>query len=390
MRRRTICQPALALALSVAASFGCASAHTGAGPQPAAVVVAADPVPFGTLPDGRAVHAFTLTNRHGVSVRVLDYGATISSLRVPDRTGAVEEVVLGFDSLAPYVRAPRYFGVVVGRYGNRIANGAFEIDGRRYQLARNNGPNHLHGGVRGFDKVLWQARPFRTGDSAGVALAYTSADGEEGYPGNLQVTVTYTLTSDDRLAIDYRASTDAPTPVNLTNHSFFNLAGARRDVLDHVLTIHASAYTPVDRTLIPTGEIAPVAGTPFDFRVPARIGARIEEQFPQLRQSNGYDHNFVLDRSGAELAHAAHVLEPESGRTLDIYTTEPGLQFFSGNSLNGSAVGTGGRAFQRRYGFCLETQHFPDSPNRPQFPSTLLRPGTEYRSRTVWAFGVSR
>ena len=370
---------------------GCARSRQPAAVRPATVSVTAEPMPWGTLSDGRQVHAYELANQHGMSVRVIDFGATIISIRVPDRDGTIDDVVLGFDSLAGYAGVRRHIGAVVGRYGNRIRNGQFTIDGRGYQLARNNGPNHLHGGVRGFDRVVWQARPYQAGDSAGIVLSYTSPDGEENYPGTLQARVTYTLTPDSRLVIDYHATTDGPTHVNLTQHSFFNLAGVgRRDVLDHVLTLNASAYTPVDSTSIPTGEIASVAGTPFDFRTPTPIGARIQADFPQIRRVNGYDHNYVLDRTGSGLVHAVHVLEPATGRTMDVYTTQPGLQLYTGNNLDGRAIGRDGLAYRRYYGFCLETQHFPDSPNQPQFPATLLRPGEEYRTTTVFAFGVSR
>jgi len=389
MRRRVT--PALVLILT--ALSGCVP-RTQAGQRAAIgqVSVSAEGLPYGTLADGRQVHAYTLANRNGMTVRVIDYGATIISLRVPGRDAAMDDVVLGFDSLSGYAGVRRHIGAVVGRYGNRIRNGQFTIDGRSDQLARNNGPNHLHGGVQGFDRVIWQARPFQAGDSAGVVLSYTSPDGEENYPGTLKASVTYTLAPDNRLVIDYRATTDAPTHVNLTQHTFFNLAGAgRRDVLDHVLTVNASAYTPVDSTSIPTGEIANVAGTPFDFRSPMPIGARIQADFPQLRRVNGYDHNYVLDRGSERgLVHAVHVLEPVSGRTMDVHTTEPGLQLYTGNNLDGRAIGRDGRSYRRYFGFCLETQHYPDSPNQPQFPSTLLRRGEEYRSRTVFAFGVNR
>jgi len=381
------------LLLGLLALAGCDRGRSPAVNGAGAVSVTAEQAPYGMLADGRQVSAYTLTNQRGMTVRVLDYGATIISIRVPDRNGSSDDVALGFDDLAGYVEVPRYFGAVVGRYGNRIANGRFTIGSRTYELARNNGANHLHGGERGFDKVLWSARPFQHGDSAGIVFSYLSPDGDQGYPGALQATVTYTLTSASELVVDYHATTDAPTHVNLTQHTFFNLAGAgKRDVLEHRLTLHATAYTPVDSTFIPTGEIAPVAGTPFDFRTPAAMGARIRDDFPQLRIGNGYNHNWVLDRPGGldgRLVHAARVLEPESGRTLDVHTTEPGLQFFTANSLDGTAIGREGRSYQRHYGFCLETQHYPDSPNQPQFPSTLLRPGEAYRSRTVFAFGVS-
>lgn len=338
---------------------------------------------------GEEVAIFTLSNPRGMQVRVMEYGATILSIHVPDRDGKLDDVVLGFDDPSDYLTSPRYFGAVVGRYGNRIAQGRFTIDGQTFQLTRNNGPNHLHGGTRGFDKVIWRGDRFERGNESGVVLRYTSAAGEESYPGRLDASVTYTVTSDNELIVDYLATTDAPTHVNLTQHSFFNLAGAgARDVLDHELMLKASRYTPVDSTSIPTGELAAVAGTPLDFKSPTRIGARITADHPQIRLGNGYNHNWVLDRTGAGLMLAARVAEPTTGRTLDVLTTEPGIQFFTGNSLDGSAIGKGGRAYHKHYGFCLETQHFPDSPNQPHFPSTLLRPGQTYRTRTIFRFGV--
>ena len=347
--------------------------------------------PFGTLPDGGAVEVFTLTNAHGVEVRAISYGATIISLRVPDRGGRLDDVALGYDSLAGYLRASPYFGAIVGRYGNRIGGARFTLDGRAYRLAANDGQNHLHGGVKGFDKVVWRAEPVRGDSGAGVAFTFTSPDGDEGYPGALTARVTYTLTDQDELIVDYHATADQPTPVNLTQHTYFNLAGdGRRDILDHELMINADSFTPVDSTLIPTGVIAPVEGTPFDFRTPTAIGARIGADHQQLRFGRGYDHNFVLRDDDAALTHAARVVEPTTGRTLDIYTTEPGVQVYSGNFLDGSITGKGGHVYRHRYGFCLETQHYPDSPNQPRFPSTILRPGQQYRSRTVFAFGVQR
>jgi aldose 1-epimerase len=347
---------------------------------------------FGRLPDGRDVTQFTLTNAHGVEVRAMTYGAIITALRTPDRNGHLADIVLGFDSLAGYLGTSPYFGAVVGRYANRIANGRFALDGKTYQLARNNPPNHLHGGVRGFDKVVWAAEPFRSDSGEGVRFRYTSRDGEEGYPGALDARVTYTLTARDELVIDYEATSDAATPVNLSQHSYFNLHGdGRGNILDHVLTLDASRFTPVDSTLIPTGELAPVEGTPFDFRHVTTIGARIDAADEQIRRGRGYDHNWVLDRAGRTgMVPAAHLMDPESGRTLDVATTEPGIQFYSGNFLDGTVTGKGGRAYPRRAGLCLETQHFPDSPNQPTFPSTILRPGETYRSRTVFTFGVAR
>src|SRR5213595_3912534 len=366
----------------VALSAGCAGGGGGIARKP-----------FGSTQRGEAVSAYTLKNAHGIELQVLDYGGIIVSLRVPDRTGRLGDVVLGFDSLADYQRGSPYFGALIGRYGNRIARGRFSLDGRGYTLATNNGPNHLHGGVRGFDKVVWKVAPFQHADSVGLVLTYTSPDGEEGYPGTLQATVTYTLTDSNQLIFDYHATTDRATPVNLTQHSYFNLAGdGKGDILGHVVTLNADRFTPVDSTLIPTGEIAPVAGTPFDFRTPTAIGARIAQNDVQLQNGKGYDHNWVLNRARAAegaLVLAARVIEPTTGRTLDVFTTEPGIQFYSGNFLDGTSTGKDGRVYRHRYGFCLETQHFPDSPNHPNFPSTILRPGREYHSTTVFQFGVS-
>jgi aldose 1-epimerase len=368
--------------VNLAIVSGCADGRTAVGG-------AVQRASFGTA-DGQPVELFTLRNANGIEARVTNYGGVIVSLMTPDRAGQMADIVLGFDSLAPYVAGTPYFGALIGRYGNRIAGGRFTLDGETYTLATNNEPNHLHGGVRGFDKVVWDAEPFENGAERGLILRYTSPDGEEGYPGTLQTTVTYTLTDDNELIVDYRATTDKATPVNLTQHSYFNLAGTSNgDILDHELTIAASAFTPVDATLIPTGQIAPVEGTPFDFRAPTAIGSRIQTDDAQLRNGLGYDHNFVLDRSGEGLELAARVTHAGSGRTLEIRTTEPGLQFYSGNFLDGTITGKGGRVYRHRSGLCLETQHFPDSPNQPSFPSTILRPGEEYRTRTVFAFGVA-
>jgi aldose 1-epimerase len=345
--------------------------------------------PFGQLPDGTQVDVLTLTNANGMTVRAITYGGIITSLRVPDRNGQFDDVVLGYDHLGGYVEQSPYFGAIIGRYGNRIAGGRFTLDGQTYSLATNNGPNHLHGGITGFDKVVWRAEPFENGDSVGVAFLYTSRDGEEGYPGSLDVRVTYTLTGANELVFDYYAVTDRPTPVNLTQHSYFNLAGnGSGDILGHHVTINADHFTPVDSTLIPTGAIAPVAGTAFDFRSATAIGARIDQDEEQLRYGLGYDHNFVLERGDSGLSHAARVYEPQTGRVMEVYTTEPGIQFYTGNFLDGSITGKAGHVYRHRYGFCLETQHFPDSPNKPEFPSTILRPGDEYRSTTTYVFGV--
>jgi aldose 1-epimerase len=347
--------------------------------------------PFGALADGTAVEIFTLTNANGLEIRAVTYGGIIVSLKTKDRAGKLADIVLGYDDVAGYVKQNPYFGTIVGRYGNRIAKGQFTIDGKTYTLAKNNGPNHLHGGIKGFDKVVWKAEPFRKGDTAGVVFSHVSPDGDEGYPGTLTARVTYTLTSDDELRVDYHATTDKPTHVNLTQHTYFNLAGdGARDILGHELMLAADRYTPVDATLIPTGELAPVAGTPFDFRKAQAIGARIGADHEQIRHGLGYDHNFVLNRTGTELAKLIEVFEPTTGRTLEIATTEPGVQFYTGNFLDGTITGKAGHVYKKRYGFCLETQHFPDSPNKPQFPTTLLRPGQEYRSTTVFAFGARR
>jgi aldose 1-epimerase len=344
--------------------------------------------PFGTTPTGDAVDAFTLANAHGLELRAVTYGGTIVSLSVPDRDGQVADVVLGHDSLEDYFSDSSYFGAIVGRFANRIAGARFTVDGTPYRLVANDGPNHLHGGRAGFDRVVWRAAPFRTGHTAGVALSYTSPDGEEGYPGNLHARVRYTLTDRNELVVDFLATTDRATPVNLTQHTCFNLTGdGAGDILGHLLWINADLMTPVDENLIPTGKVAPVAGGPFDFRALTRIGARITSDDEQLRRGQGYDHNFVLKRGEPGLAHAARVVEPASGRTLDVYTTEPGLQFYSGNFIDARVIGKAGRVYRPRAGLCLETQHYPDSPNQPGFPSTLLRPGEQYRSRTVFAFG---
>jgi aldose 1-epimerase len=341
------------------------------------------------MPDGVQVDGYTLRNSRGTSMQVITYGAIITSLRTADARGHVDDIVLGFDSLDGYLHDPPYFGAVVGRYANRIAKGRFTLDGQEYQLPVNNGPNSLHGGTRGFDKVVWQATSFENDSSSGVALSYTSSDGEMGYPGRLDVRVTYTLTDSNELEVAYFATTDKATPINLSQHSYFNLAGdAKRDILGHQLGLAASRYTPVDSTLIPTGELASVEGTPFDFRNLTPIGARIGESNQQLTFGIGYDHNFVLDREPSGLSHAAQVVEPESGRVLDIFTDQPGIQFYSGNFLDGTITGKGGRVYQHRYGLCLETQHFPDSPNHAAFPTTILRPGERYESRTVFRFGV--
>jgi aldose 1-epimerase len=341
---------------------------------------------FGKLPDGHAIDRFTLTNSSGMQVQAITYGAIITSIRVPDRNGKMDDVVLGYDTLDPYVRNPSYFGAIVGRYANRIANGKFTLDGKEYVLATNNRPNHLHGGTKGFDKQVWDAKVGDSSRGATVSFTYRSVDGEEGYPGTVNTTVSYTLTDKNELIVEYRATTDKATPFNLSQHSYFNLTGASRDVLDHEVTMFADRITPTDATMIPTGELASVEGTHFDFRKPTKIGARINDGNTQLRQGGGYDHNYVINRQGAGLVPAARVVEPVSGRVLEVSTTEPGVQFYTANTLN--VVGKGGRTYQKFFAFCLETEHYPDSPNKPQFPSSVIRPGTEFSSRTVYTFGV--
>jgi len=335
------------------------------------------------------IRTVTLKNAKGMEVRAITYGGIITSIRVPDRQGRFDDVVLGYDTADAYRKnnGP-HMGAIIGRYGNRIARGSFELDGVTYKLATNNGPNHLHGGVRGFDKVEWQAQEFRNSNGVGVIFRYTSKDGEEGYPGTLTTQVTYTLNDRNELIVDYLATSDKATHVNLTQHSYFNLAGPTRDVLNHEVTINADRYTPVDSTLIPTGNLATVEGTPFDLRKSTTIGARINADHEQMRFGRGYDHNFVLNRKANELVLAARVYEPSSGRVLEVSTTEPGMQFYTGNFLDGSITGKSGHVYRQRFGFCLETQHFPDTPNKPQFPSTVLRPGSQYKSRTVFAFSV--
>lgn len=346
---------------------------------------------FGKTGDGTPVDLYTLTNQNRIEVRAITYGGIIISLQVPDRHGKFDDIVLGYDSLDGYLAKTPYFGAIIGRYGNRIGKARFTLDGVEYGLAANNGPNALHGGLKGFDKVVWKAEPFERQDEAGVVFTYTSRDGEEGYPGNLSVKVTYTLTNKNELIFDYHATTDKATPVNLTNHSYFNLAGdGKRDVLGHEVMLNADHFTPVDKTLIPTGQIASVSGTPLDFTKPTAIGARIEQKDEQMVFGNGYDHNFVINRKGAGLALAARVFEPTTGRVLEVHTTQPGVQFYTGNFLDGSITGKGGHVYKRRIGFCLETQHFPDSPNQPNFPSSVLRPGKTYESRTVYRFSAEK
>lgn len=342
--------------------------------------------PFGVTGDGQPVTLYTLASASGVTVSVMNYGGIIQSIRTPDRAGQMGEITLGFDSLNEYLAPHPFFGALVGRFANRIGNARFNLDGVEIELARNNGANHLHGGVSGFDKKVWQATPFAQGDSCGVRLAYTSWDGEENYPGTLAVQVIYTLTGES-LRIDYRAVTDKPTILNLTNHAYFNLAG-QGDILGHRMQIHADFFTPIDDTLITTGEIRRVGGSPLDLRQPALIGAAIDADDEQIRVGGGYDHNFVVRGTPGGLRPAARVTEPTTGRVLEVETTQPGVQFYSGNMMPATMPGRASQNYPRRGGFCLETQHFPDSPNKSQFPSPILRPGERYQQTTVFRFGV--
>jgi aldose 1-epimerase len=344
---------------------------------------------FGKMPDGTPAQLYTLASPGGLEATISDYGGVVVSLAVPDRDGIPGDVVLGYDTLKGYLADRFYFGGIIGRFANRIAGGRFTLDGVDYSLAQNDGENHLHGGFRGFDKVVWQAEPHGGSGWPALRLTYVSTDGEEGYPGNLSVQVTYTVGGAYELRADYVASTDKPTVINLTNHSYFNLSGtADRDILDHVVVIDADRFTPAGPGLIPTGELAPVGGTPMDFRRPTAIGARIEQRYDQLLAGFGYDANYVLNRAGAAPTLAARVTDPVSGRALELLTTEPGLQFYSGNFLS-EVSGKQGKVYRKRYGFCLEPQHFPDSPHQPEFPSVVLRPGQTYKQTSIYRFSVA-
>lgn len=345
---------------------------------------------FGKLADGQAVDLYTLTNANGMVVKITNYGGIITHWMAPDKDGQMADVVLGFDSLDAYVANNPFFGALVGRYGNRIAKGSFTLDGQTYPLVTNNGPNHLHGGTKGFDKMLWKAEEVKDGSSVGLALTYTSKDMEEGYPGTLDVKVTYTLTDDGELKIDYDATTDKPTIVNLTNHSYFNLTGLKRDVLEHEISIDSDSLVEVDGTLIPTGKLIPVEGTPFDFRTARPIGERIDDMADaQIKNGGGYDHCWVVQGGDGSLKKIATVYEPTSGRVMEVSTTEPGVQFYTGNFLNGKVSGKG-VTYTKRMGFCLETEHFPDSPNQSQFPTVVLRPGEKYHTTTVYQMSVKK
>jgi aldose 1-epimerase len=363
-------------------------ATTHATPQPGST----NKKPFGKTADGQQVDLYVLTNKSGAEAAITTFGGAVVSLKVPDRNGKLADVVLGYDSAEGYVADKSYFGALVGRYGNRIGHAQFTLDGKTYTLAKNNGENTLHGGIKGFNKAVWSAKTLSAKDGQSVELSYLSKDGEEGFPGNLKVTVTYTWTDANALKIDYSATTDKKTVVNLTNHSYFNLGGqGSGDILGHQLMIAADKFTPVDAGLIPTGELREVTNTPFDFRKPTAIGARIDQDDEQMKLGGGYDHNFVLrmpmDR-GESLA--ARVVDPASGRVLEVWTTEPGIQFYTGNFLDGKTIGMGGVAYTKRSAFCLETQHFPDSPNKPKFPSTALSPGARYHTITTYKFSTPK
>ncbi len=383
-----------ALVLLSLAACGFFAASCGEGPAPEAgktpekgeSAVKVEKTRYGALADGREVHLFTLTNPSGMRVRLTNYGAICVSVEVPDKDGNLGDVTLGYDTLKGWLGNTSYFGATVGRYANRIAKAEFELDGKTYRLAANNGENHLHGGIKGFDKRLWKGEIVQAADSAGVRFTRTSPDGEEGYPGNLQVAVLYTLTTANELKIEFTATTDKPTICNLAHHTYWNLRGPENgDVLGHVLMIRADRYTPVNEQLIPTGELAPVEGTPFDFRQPKPIGRDI------AKVPGGYDHNFVLnDYAPGKVRLAVRVTEPTTGRVMEIYTDQPGVQFYSGNFLDGSITGKKGVKYQKHYGFCLETQHYPDSPHHPEWPSVVLRPGQTYRHVMICKFSVTK
>lgn len=340
---------------------------------------------FGKTPDGTTIQQYTLSNQNGMIVKIINYGATVTNILVPDSTGKGTDVVLGYDNLDGYLHNTSYFGCIVGRYANRIAKGKFTLGGKTYSLATNDNGNHLHGGTVGFDKVVWQATPIRMADGAALLMKYVSKDGEEGYPGTLTVIVTYTLTNNNELEITYEATTDKPTPVNLTHHSYFNLAGAGNgNILQHQMMINADRFTAVDKHLIPTGVLQNVKGTALDFTSPHTIGERIGNV------EGGYDHNFVLRQTSDTLLLAARVTEPVSGRIMEVFTTEPGLQFYSGNFLDGTTIGKSNTVYNKHFGFCLEAQHFPDSPNHPKFPSVILKPGTTYRQTTIYKFSIKK
>jgi aldose 1-epimerase len=378
---RTMIRRMLALAAGAALLAGCAGPATPESQIPKA--------PFGATPEGQAVDIYTLRNNSGAEARIMTYGGILVSLKVPDKNGHLGDVVLGYDNLDAYVKNSPYFGAMIGRYGNRIARGHFTLDGVTYTLATNNYPNALHGGLKGFDKRVWSASTLDSSDGQQLILSYLSKDGEEGYPGNLKVTATYTLMRDNALRLEYQAETDKDTVLNLTQHSYFNLAG-KGNILNHRVEILADRFTPVDATLIPTGELRPVQDTPFDFRVATAIGARIGQDNEQLKFGGGYDHNWVINKELGKLELLARVTDPESGRVLEVLSTEPGLQFYTGNFLDGTITGKGGWVYEHRAAFCMEPQHFPDSPNKPDFPTTELKPGQIYHNTIIYRFAVQR
>jgi aldose 1-epimerase len=358
-------------------------------PIPTNTVGSITQAPFGGIPDGPAVTIYTLRNDKGMEARILTYGGIVQSLKVPDRNGKFDDVVLGHDNIGGYLTNSPYFGALIGRYGNRIGGGKFTLEGKTYKLANNNGPNSLHGGIKGFDKVVWQASPSLTPDGPALELTYVSQDGEEGFPGNLKVTAIYTLTDNNELHLSFTATTDQPTLCNLTQHSYFNLRGqGNGDILGHEVYINSDKITPVDKDLITTGEYAPVDGTPFDFRKPTAIGARINDPNQQLQFGTGYDHNWVINKPLGKLGLLARVYEPTTGRVMEVWSTEPGVQFYTGNFLGETITGKDGKVYQRRTGFCLEPQHYPDSPNKPMFPTTELKPGETYQNTILYRFLV--
>ena len=368
------------LALGAGAAFlaGCAGPGT---PE-----TAIQKEPFGTTPDGQAVEIYTLRNDKGAEARIMTYGGTVLSLKMPDRKGHYDDVVLGFDNLDDYLKGVPYFGALIGRYGNRIGNAKFSLDGQTYNLVANDGPNTLHGGTKGFDKVVWTAKPHMADGGAMLELDYVSPDGEQGFPGTLTVTAVYTLTEENELRLDFMAATDKDTVVNLTHHSYWNLAG-KGDILNHVVSIYGDYYTPVDAGLIPTGKLEPVSGTPFDFRAPTVIGTRVNQDDPQLKLAHGIDHNWVIEKAQKnELTRLARVSEPTTGRVMEVWSTEPAVQFYTGNFLNGTLKGKGGWVYQKNAAICLEPQHYPDSPNQPQFPGTELKPGELFQSTIIYKF----
>jgi len=377
----TACKLVLCL-MALAAACVCLSSCSGKAPAGKGKPTV-EKVPYGKMPDGRPVDIFTLTNANGMRVKLTNYGAITVSVEAPDRAGKLADVTLGYDTLDGWFTSKSYFGATVGRYANRIAKGKFSLDGQTYTLATNNGENALHGGLKGFDKVLWNAETVQLPNAVGVKFTYTSKDGEEGYPGNLAVTALYMLTNDNEFKVEFTATTDKTTVVNLAHHSYWNLGGAAAgDILGHELLLEADQYTPVDAGLIPTGELKAVAGTPMDFTKPTAIGARIAQV------EGGYDHNFVLRNQTGKVALAARVVDPKSGRIMEIFTDQPGIQFYSGNFLDGTVTGKGGVVYKKHQGFCLETQHYPDSPNRPNFPSVVLRPGETYKHVMIHKFSA--